>query len=101
MRRVYFAFWMKRILDPLMMKVYALLLALIGVVAFTSVPNVIQNMPHDSVGSILFGIYAFEHTQMPVQLFVVAGASFAFWLLFDLFHSLMAHSQHAPQRVSF
>ncbi len=73
------------------MKVYALGAVFIGVSILTSVPSVLQNMPHRVDNLYAFSSYAFTHTDLIVQLLVVTGGAVVLWIAFDTIRALGSH----------
>lgn len=100
MRRVYFVYFMKRALHPLMMKVYVLFAAFIGVLAFTSVPHVFANMPFEPLNLYTFGAHAFMHTDLVVQVSVLLGGVTMLLLASDVLKSF-SHSRQTSFQNSF
>lgn len=99
MRQVYLAYFFRRALHPLMMKVYVLGVVFVGVSILTSVPSVLQNMPHRVDNLYSFSSYAFTHTDLIVQFLVVLGGAVMLWLAVDTVRALGSHS--TPQHASY
>ncbi len=99
MKRIRRIYYLKKVINPLMMKVYALLVLTLGIGSLVSVQNVIANMPSFAeLGSVYrFSVNAFLYTELPVQ--IVVGATFiiALLLLRDAAKNFFTTPQ--PERV--
>lgn len=86
MRRVYALYVMRRLLSPLALKAYTLVLLFTGTAALVSVSNVFKNMPQlGDVGGILyFSLAAFLNTEVLVQMLVVGMVIFLAMLARDV-----------------
>lgn len=90
MRRVYFTYAVRRILNPLTVKA-VLGVVLFGVAAsFISIRNVIMNMPDplDVGGMYSFAVFAFRNTETTVQLLTLLGLIAVFLSVRDMLRNL-------------
>lgn len=87
MRRVYFAFFMRKVLHPAMMKVYALFAVLVGLSVYTSINDVVANVPSNPIDLYTFSTYAFLNTGTVVQALVLVGLTISAWLALDMVRS--------------
>lgn len=86
MRKVCWTCYLRRVINPFMIKIYALLAVIVGVASTVSITNVIANMPSISnfTGLYSFYMYAFNNTEILVKAFVVGIALFTILLIVDV-----------------
>jgi len=70
MKRVARTYYLKKVFNPLMFKVYALVVAFVGMSSFVSFTNVFRNMPPllEVQGMYTFASSAIVNTEFSVQL---------------------------------
>ena len=98
MKRIYFAYFLRKVFNPFTMKIYALI-SFAGVLASqVSLVNVIANMPSATNVGALFRFYvsAFLNTEFAVQLLSV-GALVAISLLFK--DIVKTYSTYTPAAI--
>ena len=85
MKRVMRTYYLKKVFNPLMFKVYALVVAFIGVSSLVSVTNVFKNMPSLlEVGSLYtFMSSAIANTEVSVQLVLAVAVVVGVLLIRD------------------
>jgi len=86
MRKVCWTCYLKRAINPFMVKLYTLTVISISIATSISIPNVIKNTVAINNPSTLYFFYisAFTNTEIIVQTLLVGGVVFAIWLLKDL-----------------
>ncbi len=86
MRKVCWTCYLKRAINPFMVKLYTLTVISISIATSISIPNVIKNTVAINNPSTLYSFYisAFTNTEIIVQTLLVGGVVFAIWLLKDL-----------------
>ncbi|MEX0651945.1 MAG: hypothetical protein WD509_00515 [Candidatus Paceibacterota bacterium] len=95
MRQVRRTYYLKKVMNPLMLKVYSLMVAFLGMSYFVSFVQVFNNMPSLlEVGSMArFVMSAVTHTEAPVQLVLVVGAVLMALLIRDTAKNLTYSGQ--------
>ena len=86
MRRVCWTCYLRRLINPIMIKVYVLLAMAVTIVSVVSISNVIANIANiTNLGGLYsFFVVAFFSTEVLVQSLIVGGVVFALWLLKDI-----------------
>lgn len=85
MRRVYVIYAARKLAQPRVLKLGALLGCFVVLASWTSLPHVWSNMPGNPVELLSFFTSAFAETEMLVQLASLLFFGFLVWLLPDLF----------------
>lgn len=85
MRRVCWSCYLRRAINPFMVKIYALVAILVSIISTVSVANIIENTAHITNIAGLYSFYAsaFANTEVIVQALVVGGAVLLLWVLKD------------------
>jgi len=85
MKRVRYTFYLKKVFNSIMLKIYALFLAFFGMFSLVSVSNILRNMPSlFEVGSFYrFVSGAVLNTEFTVQLVLVAALIVGVMLIKD------------------
>ena len=99
MKRVMRMYYLKKVFNPLMFKVYALTIAFIGMSSLISVTNVFKNMPSlFEVGNLLrFTSNAITNTELSVQLVLGVVVVVGVLLTRDTIKNFSYHSQLATR----
>ena len=85
MRRVYFISTLKRLFNPMLVKLYILAAIMWQGTQFVSVGHVLDNIAEVSVGSLYqFSTYALTNTEFVVQILMILGSFLLLWALRDL-----------------
>lgn len=87
MRRVCWTCYLRRVINPISVKIYAIIAVVIAIVLNVSLQSVIENTAHITNISGLYSFYiaAFVNTEVFVQSLIVGGVVLSLWLLKDIF----------------
>jgi len=90
MRRVYFIYWVKRVLRPVFVKSTFLLVCLGWITAFVSVRQIVLNLlsVSDLSAMIRFTVDALASTETRVQFLAFLSAALFIWLARDVVRGL-------------
>ena len=85
MRRIYLVHCMKKACSSTACKIYAMSLLFVLLASTVSIVNVIANMPKtwDMMYHYDFMMYAFMHTELIVQVLILAIIGVASWMTFS------------------
>lgn len=94
--------YLKRIINPLMLKVYALVLGGAGMLSLVSIKNVFINMPplFEAESVYRFLISALRDTELPVQVILVVLFVCAALLIRDAVRNFALYPSYASRRRS-
>lgn len=95
MRRVYVVSYLRRILSPLAVKLYASIVILWAIGKEVWVSKVIENSGNTSVGLINFYASALWNAHLAVQVLVLAFAAVGVWFIKDIFSPAQSRLSHS------
>lgn len=101
MKRVERIHYLKRIINPLMLKMYGLLLATAGMLSLVSIKNVLLNMPSffDMPNTYHFFVSALQDTELSVQAIFAVLCVLVVLFVRDAVRNLTLHTPYAARRA--
>lgn len=101
MKRVYRTHYLKKVFNPLMFKVYILVVAFVGMSSLVSIINVVNNMPSLlEVGSVYrFTSSAIVNTEWSVQLVLAVAVLAVVLLVRDTIKNFSYHKRLTTSSV--
>ncbi len=89
MRRVRTIYFLRKVINPFMIKLYAFVAFFVSVSSLVSLPDIIRNTKNISgiEQLTIFTTSAFSSTELTVQILSISIAFVAIWILFDLVNS--------------
>ncbi|MBI2618337.1 hypothetical protein HYW58_02715 [Candidatus Kaiserbacteria bacterium] len=92
---------LKRVLNPLMLKVYAFVAVSAGMLSLVSIKNVFLNMPplFELQGVYYFVIAALRNTELSVQIISLALFILVLLLVRDTVRNLTFHAPYVPRAM--
>ncbi len=102
MKRVMRMYYLKKVINPLMFKVYALTAATVGIFSLVSVTNVFKNMPSLlEAGNVLhFASHAITNTELSVQLVLGIAILVGVLLIRDTIKNFAYAAKFSTQHLS-